>query len=64
VKGEKTMVTTGILSSDRNTARPLGAAFVLQAVAAVVWTALLGQLIVPGNLAESMINIANNASQM
>ena len=58
------MVATGRLSFDRNTARPLGAAFVLQAVAAVVWTALLGQLIVPGNIAESMINIANNASQM
>ena len=49
---------------DKNSPRFLGAAFLLQAVAALVWTALQEQLIVPGNITESMTNIANNALQM
>jgi hypothetical protein len=52
------------MNSDKNTPRFLGAAFLLQAVAALVWTILLGQLIVPGNIIDSMTNIANNALQM
>jgi len=59
IKGEKKM------NSDKNTPRFLGAAFLLQAVAsAVALFILLEPLIVPGNIAESMTNIANNALQM
>jgi len=52
------------MNSDKNTPRYLGAAFLFQAIAAVVWFILLGSLIVPGNITESMTNIANNALQM
>ena len=58
-KGDKKM------NSDKNTVRLLGAAFLLQAVAsAVSGLILLQPLIVPGNIIESMTNIANNALQM
>ena len=53
------------MNSDKNTPRLLGAAFLLQAVAsAVSGLILLQPLIVPGNITESMTNIANNALQM
>jgi hypothetical protein len=52
------------MNSDKNTPRFLGAAFLLQAVAAVVWTYLLSSLIVAGDISASMTNIANNALQM
>ena len=53
------------MNSDKNTPRLLGAAFLLQAVASAVWgLILLEPLIVPGNITESMTNIANNALQM
>ena len=52
------------MNSDKNIPRFLGAAFLLQAVAAVVWTILLEQLIVSGNIINSMTNISNNALQM
>ncbi|NIN34324.1 MAG: DUF4386 family protein, partial [Gammaproteobacteria bacterium] len=52
-------------NSDKNTPRLLGAAFLLQAVAALVWSAFLLQpLIVSGNITDTMTNIANNALQM
>ncbi len=48
-----------------NTARLLGAAFLLQAIASLVsGLFLLQPLIVPRNILESMTNIANNAFQM
>ena len=50
--------------SNKNTPRFLGAAFLLQAVAAAVWTYLLSSLIVTGDISASMTNIANNALQM
>ena len=52
------------MNSDKNTPRFLGAAFLLQAVAAVIWTYLLSSLIVTGDISASMTNIANNALQM
>jgi len=52
------------MNSDKNTVRLLGAAFLLQAVAAAVWTYLLSSLIVTGDISASMTNIANNALQM
>jgi hypothetical protein len=53
------------MNSDKNTPRLLGAAFLLQAVASLVSGLILLQpLIVPGNITESMTNIANNALQM
>jgi hypothetical protein len=52
------------MNSDKNTPRFLGAAFLLQAVAAVVWTYLLSSLIVTDDISASMTNIANNATQM
>ena len=53
------------MNSDKNTPRLLGAAFLLQAVAAVVsGPILLDPLIVQGNIIGSMINITNNALQM
>ena len=52
------------MNSDKNTPRFLGAAFLLQAVAAAVWTYLLSSLIVTGDISASMTNIANNALQM
>jgi len=50
--------------SDKNTPRFLGVAFLLQAVAALVWTVLLSSLIVTGDISASMTNIANNTLQM
>jgi hypothetical protein len=53
------------MNSDKSTARFLGAAFLLQAVASAVGgLVLLQPLIVPGNITESMTNISNNALQM
>jgi len=53
------------MSSDKNTPRLLGAAFLLQAIGAAVWDLILLQpLIVSGNIIDSMTNIANNALQM
>jgi len=52
------------MNSDKHTPRLLGAAFLLQAVASVVWSILLTSLIVSDNITESMTNIANNALQM
>ncbi len=52
------------MNSANNTPRFLGAAFLLQAVAAAVWTYLLSSLIVTGDISASMTNIANNALQM
>ena len=52
------------MNSDKNTPRFLGAAFLLQAVAALVWTYLLTSLIVTGDISASMTNIANNTLQM
>jgi hypothetical protein len=52
------------MNSDKNTPRLLGAVFLLQAIAAAVWTYLLSSLIVTGDISASMTNIANNALQM
>ena len=53
------------MSSDKNTPRFLGAAFLLQAVAALVWSAfLLPPLIVSDSITDTMTNISNNALQM
>jgi len=52
------------VNSDKNTSRFLGAAFLLQAIAALVWTVLLSSLIVTGDISASMTNIANNTLQM
>ena len=53
------------MNTGKNTVRLLGAAFLLQAIGAAVWDLILLQpLIVPGNITESMTNIANNALQM
>jgi len=52
------------MNTTKNTIKFLGAAFLLQAIAAVGWTLLLGQLIVPGDITASMTNIANNPLQM
>jgi hypothetical protein len=52
------------MNSEKNTPRLLGAAFLLQAVAAAVWTYLLSSLIVTDDISASMTNIANNALQM
>jgi len=52
------------MKSSNNTPRFLGAAFLLQAVASLVWTQLLLSLIVPGDISASMTNIANNPLQM
>jgi hypothetical protein len=50
--------------SDKNTPRFLGAAFLLQAVASLVSTFIFTPLIVPGNIIDSMTNIANNALKL
>ena len=47
-----------------STTRLLGAAFLLQAVAAVVWTVLQDSLITTDDIVASMTNIADNAMQM
>ena len=52
------------MNTDKNIPRILGAAFLFQAVAAVVWTLLLDPLIVSGDIAASMTNISDNALQM
>jgi hypothetical protein len=53
------------MSSDKNPVRLLGAAFLLQVIGSLVSGAfLLEPLIVPGNIIDSMTNIANNALQM
>ncbi len=52
------------MNSDKNTPRLLGAAFLLQAVASIVSTFFLTPLIAPGNIIDSMTNIANNVLQM
>jgi len=52
------------MNLDKNTPRLLGAVFLLQAIAAVVWTYLLSSLIVTGDISASMANIANNALQI
>jgi hypothetical protein len=50
------------MPSDNNASRVLGVAFLLQAVTSLVSGAiLLKPLLVPGNITESMTNIANNA---
>ena len=53
------------MNTTENTPRFLGAAFLFQAIASVVWgIILLEPLIVPGNIIASMTNIADNTSQM
>jgi hypothetical protein len=58
IKGRK-------MNTDKNVPRLLGAAFLLQAVAALVWSAfLLPPLIVSDSITDTMTNISNNALQM
>ena len=53
------------MNSINNTSRVLGAAFLLQAVTSLISGLILKQaLTVPGNISESMINIANNTLLM
>jgi len=53
------------MNTIKNTSRVLGAAFLLQFVTSLISGTILRQsLIVPGNISESMINIANNALLM
>jgi hypothetical protein len=53
------------MNSINNTSRVLGAAFLLQSVSNLVSNAfLLDPLIVPGNIINTMTNIANNAFQL
>ncbi len=52
------------MNSDKNTPRFLGAAFLFQAIASIISTLMLTSLIVPGNIIDSMINIANNVLRM
>jgi len=50
------------MNSVNNTSRVLGVAFLLQAITSLISGMILKlALIVPGNITESMINIANNA---
>jgi hypothetical protein len=50
------------MNSNKNTSRVLGVAFLLQAVTSLSSGLILRQaLTVPGNISETMINIANNA---
>jgi hypothetical protein len=50
------------MNSDNNTSRVLGAAFLLQAATSLISGLIMKlALTVPGNIIESMINIANNA---
>lgn len=58
------MTSIGQSRSDTNAPRILGAAFLLQAIASFIGFALVDSLIVPGSIAESMANIANNPLQM
>lgn len=49
------------MNTVNKTSRVLGAAFLLQAVTSLISGLILKQaLIVPGNISETMINIANN----
>ena len=53
------------MNSDKNTPRLLGAAFLLQAVAALVWGEfLLSPLIVSDSIIATMSNISKNALQL
>jgi hypothetical protein len=53
------------MNSDKNTPRLLGAAFLLQAVASLIWAIfLLPPLIVSDSITDTMTNISNNALQM
>jgi len=53
------------MNSINNTSKILGVAFLLQFVTSLISGTILRQsLIVPGNISESMINIANNALLM
>jgi hypothetical protein len=58
-KGEK-------MKSDKHTSRVLGVAFLLQFFTSFLfsWTLLRSALIVPGNISETMIRIANHAGLM
>jgi len=53
------------MNPDKTTSRVLGAAFLLQATTAIVsYSILMRALVVPGNISESMVKIANNISAM
>lgn len=52
------------MNTDRDIPKLLGAVFLFQAVAAVVWTVLLDSLIVSGDITASMIKISDNTLQM
>ncbi|MBI9046056.1 MAG: DUF4386 domain-containing protein [Anaerolineaceae bacterium] len=52
------------MNSDKSTIKLLGAAFLIQAIASGVGFILLDPLIVPGNIVDSMVNIANNIFQL
>ena len=52
------------MKSEKSTPRFLGAVFLFQAVASLVWTLLLSSLIVAGDISASMTSIANNVLQM
>ena len=59
------MTTKENTYSDKNIGRSIGAAFLGQAVAsAVAGLVLLRPLIVPGNIVDTMANMANNALQV
>ncbi len=58
------MTTKEKMNTDKNIPRFLGAAFLFQAIASLVWTLLLSSLIVTGDISASMTNIANNPLQM
>ena len=52
------------MSSNKNTPRFLGAAFLFQAIAALAWTLLLSSLVEIGDISATMTNISNNVLQM
>jgi hypothetical protein len=52
------------MNLDKNTPRFLGAAFLFQAIAAIVWFYLLSSLTVVGDISATMTNISNNVLQM
>lgn len=47
-----------------NTPKYLGAAFLFQAIASILWTILLTQLVVSEDIIASMVNISEHALQM
>jgi uncharacterized protein DUF4386 len=49
---------------DTSTPRLLGAAFLFQALASLVWSVLFKQLIVPDDVVASMTNVAGNIAQV